>query len=161
MKKMKKVLFPFLLLFALTLGTISVMAADELLGTVVDGSLLTEELEAEGIAYPRVRGSYLSSGSGRITIAGTRQVNVTGNTSAYQKVDKIKVTLHLQRLKSGSWVHVTTLGPKTNTNANYVSNSQTYSVTGGYYYRVYGAHTVIENGSSEAMTSCTDGVWVS
>ena len=161
MKKMKKILFPFLLLCSLALGTISVLAADELLGTEVDGSLLTEELEAEGIAYPRVRGTYLSSGSGRITIAGTRQVTVAGSTSAYRTVDEIKVTLYLQRLKNGNWVHVTTLGPKTKTNANYVSNTKTYSVTGGYYYRVYGGHTVIENGGSEAITSYTDGVWVS
>ena len=160
MKKIKKILFPFLLLFSLVLGSFSALATDELLGTVVDDSLLTEELEAEGIAYPKVRGAYLSSGSGHISIVGTRQVNVSGSTSAYQKVDKIKVTLYLQRLENGSWVHVTTLGPKTNTNANYVSNSKTYSVTGGYYYRVYGGHTVIENGASEAMTSFTNGIKV-
>lgn len=160
MRTIRRVAAPFLLLFCLLLGAMHIAAADELLGTVVDGSLLTAEVEAEGIAYPRLRGSLLSSGSGHISIVGSHQVNVTGSTSAYQTVDKIKVTLYLQRLENGSWGPVSTLGPKTANNAYYVSNSKTYTVDGGYFYRVYGGHTVIKDGSSEAITSCTDGIWV-
>ena len=142
------------------MNTLQVAAADELLGTVVDGSVLTDDLEAESIVYPRARGSYLSSGSGHIVIAGTGSVTVSGSTTAYQNVDQIKVTLFLQRLESGSWVTVATLGPRTKYNTNYVSNSKTYSVARGYYYRVYGGHTAIEGSKSEALTSYTNALWV-
>ena len=160
MKQFKKFVLPLLLLCCFIMSTLQVAAADELLGTVVDGSVLTDGSEAESTVYPRQRGSYLSSGSGRVTIAGTGSVTVSGSTTAYQTVDTIKVTLYLQRLENGQWVHVATLGPRAKYNTNYVSNSKTYSVARGYYYRVSGGHTVIENGSSEALTSYTNGVWV-
>lgn len=160
MKSARRLVLPILLLICFAFGTIHVAAADELLGTVVDGSVLTDEAEAKSTVYPRQRGSYLSSGSGQVTIAGTRKVTVAGSTSAYQKVDKIKLTLYLQRLENGSWVHVLTMGPKTAYNSNYVSNTRTYSVAGGYYYRVTGAHTIIEGSTSETISSASNGVWV-
>ena len=93
MKQLKKLVLPLLLIGCFLMGTLQVAAADELLGTVVDGSVLTDGSEAESTVYPRQRGSYISSGSGRIIIAGTGSVTISGNTSAYQNVDKIKVTL--------------------------------------------------------------------
>ncbi len=160
MKRRCKIIAIMLTLVCLFVCNIQVLAADERLGTIVDGSLLTEETGAETTAYPLARGTYLSSGSGAITIKGARSVAVSGGTSAYQKVDEIKVTLHLQRLVGNQWVTVNTLGPKTAYNAYTVSNSKTYSVTGGYYYRVSGSHIVNEDGRSEAVPSWTDGVWV-
>lgn len=160
MKRIRRMMTPFLLLFCVIMGSIYASAADELLGTVVDGSLLTNETEAESIVYPRARGSFLSSGTGYISIVGPRSVRVSGSTTTYMTVNKVKVTLYLQRLENGRWVHVTTLGPKTAYNDYYVSNSNTYSVAGGYYYRVYGGHTAIKGSSSEALTSFTNGVWV-
>ena len=160
MKQLKKFVLPLLLICCFLMSTLQVVAANELLGTVVDGSVLTDDMEAEDTVYPRQRGSYLSSGSGHIVLAGTGKVTISGNTAAYQNVDEIKVTLYLQRLENGQWVHVATLGPKTNYNTNYVSNSKTYSVTRGYYYRVTGGHTVIKGSKSEALTSATNALWV-
>lgn len=160
MKSLKKIFLPLLLMVGVVLGTLHVTAADELLGTVVDGSVLTDKTDVESVAYPWLRGSYLSSGSGRLAIAGTGSVTLIGSTSAYQVVDEIKVTLRLQRLENGKWVHVLTMGPRTAYNSNYVSNSRTYSVARGYYYRVTGSHTVIEGGRPESTTSATDGIWV-
>ena len=113
--------------------------------------------------YPWARGSYLSHGVGRLTLAGLGQVKMSGDTVAYQTVDEIKITLHLQRLKSdeSGWVHVTTLGPKTAKNTSTVPNSQTYSVAHGYYFRVYGVHTVTHGGKVESATNYSDGIWVS
>lgn len=160
MKKTRKLFLPLLLLICFVLGTIHAAASDELLGTVVDGSVLTDQTEVESTVYPWLRGSYLSSGSGRLSIAGTGSVTMIGSTSAYQKVDEIKVTLRLQRLVNGTWVHVLTMGPRTAYNSNYVSNSRTYSVARGYFYRVTGSHTVIKGGTPESLVSATDGVWV-
>lgn len=161
MRKLKQMMFSTLLLVCLVMTAVPVYAADELLGMVVDGSLLTDEDSAEVTVYPKARGSLLSYGTGSISIAGKRLVMLTGTTAAYKKVEKIKVAMHLQRLESGSWEHVLTMGPKINYKTNLVSNSGTYSVTGGYYYRVYGAHVVINGSTSESTPSSSNGIWVS
>lgn len=160
MKKKCRMIAAVLLTACMMFGSIHVSAADERLGTIVDGSLLTEETEVEGIGYPLARGSYLSSGTGGLTIEGSRSVRISGGTNAYQSVDEIKVTLLLQRLSGSQWVTVNTLGPKTAYNTYTVSNAKTYSVSGGYYYRVAGTHVVNEGSTSEAISSCTNGVWV-
>lgn len=160
MKRILKTILSMFIVCCFIVSTLHVSATEELLGTVVDGSVLTDGTEAESIVYPRQRGSYLSSGSAHITIAGTGSVTITGSTTAYQNVDQIKVTLYLQRLESGSWVTIATLGPRTKYNTNYVSNSKTYSVTRGYYYRVTGGHTAIEGSTTESLVSSTDGIKV-
>lgn len=160
MKKIWKYIMPFVLVVCFAAGNLDVRAADELLGTVVDGSLLTDQAEAESTVYPKLRGTYLSGGSGHLTIAAYGKVTVSGSTSAYQAVDSIKLTLYLQRLQNGSWSHVATLGTKSASNAYYVSNSRTYSVAHGYYYRVYGGHTAVEGKTIESLTSATNGIWV-
>lgn len=160
MKKKLKYALPMLLLFCMLFGVIQVSAADELLGTVVDGSLLTDGTEADYTVTPKARGSYLASGNGNLKLSAYRTLYMSGSTSCYQSVDKVKVTLYLQRLVNGSWVTVQTLGPATGYNTYYVSNNNTYSVAGGYYYRVYGGHTAIEGSTSEAMTSFSNGFWV-
>ena len=161
MKNFKRMAVSMLLVLGLMLMALPVHAADERLGTVVDGSLLTDDTYAEGYGYPRARGSILSYGSGSVAIAGTRKVKMTGSTAAYKTVDQVQVTMFLQRLEGKNWEHVLTMGPKIKYNANYVSNSNTYSVGGGYYYRAYGQHTAINGSTSESVPSYSDGVWVS
>ncbi len=160
MRRVKQMAISVLLVLGLSLTSLPVFAADELLGTVVDGSVLTDDTYAEGYAYPRMRGSILSYGSGSIGIEGTRRVRLTGSTSAYRNVSQVQVTMYLQRLKNGSWSHVLTLGPKIKYNTNYVTNTTVYSVAGGYYYRAYGAHTAINGSTTESSASSSDGVWV-
>lgn len=161
MRETRKIVASVLLLACLALMAVPVSAADELLGTVVDGSLLTEETEAVGYAYPKLRGKYFAYGSGSVSIDGVRQVGLGGTTAAYQNVDQLYVLIYLQRLVDGNWDPVLTMGPKYRYNASYVSNSGSYSVSGGYYYRAYGHHTVKHNGTSEFVPSYSDGIWVS
>jgi hypothetical protein len=153
-------MMPFACLLCFLFGALNVRAADDRLGTVVDGSVLTDQLEAESIVYPLMRGSYLSNGYASLKLAGTGKVTISGNTTAYQTVDEVNVTLYLQRLEDGYWEHVRTLGTKRAYNTNYVSNSATYTVTRGYYYRVTGTHVAIQGSTSEPLSSATDGVWV-
>ena len=160
MPKVKQMIVAVLFVICFVMTALPVYAADELLGTVVDGSLLTDEESAEVTVYPKARGSLLSFGTGGVSIAGSRLVRVVGSTAAYKTVSQVKVTILLQRLKNGSWVHVLTMGPKIKYNANYVSNSNTYSVTGGCYYRAYGLHTVIDS-VTESTSSYSNGIWVS
>lgn len=160
MRKKLKYVIPMIMMLCMMFASLHVSAADELLGTVVDGSLLTDGTEADYTVTPKARGSYLASGNGNLKLSAYRTLYMSGSTSCYQSVDKVKVTLHLQRLVNGSWVTVSSLGPATGYNTYYVSNNNTYSVAGGYYYRVYGGHTAIEGSTSEAMTSFSNGFWV-
>ena len=160
MRKIRRRLLSVLLFACLALGTLTASAEEYEAGSVVDGSVLTHELSAEGIAYPRLRGTYLGSGSGSISVTGPRSVMITGSTTARQTSDSVKVTVHLQQLNNGKWITLASYGPVVKYNNYYVSTSRTYSVSGGYYYRMTGSHTVIENGAFESTTSATNGVWV-
>lgn len=159
MKKVK-ILFLSLIVSCIFLNSMSAMAADERLGTVVDGSLLTDGSEAEGTVQPIARGTYLGYGNGKLTLTGGRNVGVSGSTTCNRTSDQVKVTLHLQRLVGNSWVTEQILGPKVAYNTYYVSNSKNYSVTGGYYYRVKGSHTAIKGSTTETTVSYTDGLWI-
>lgn len=162
MRSIKRSVVSLLLLLCLLVSSVGASAADDRLGEIVDYSLLTEDSEAGLANYPVTYGIYLSSGSGHLSIAGNRKVTVTGSTTAYSVCDKVKVTLYLQRLiGDNKWETVEILGGKTAYDTYYVSNSKTYSVEGGYYYRVSGGHTVIEGKTTESGTSYTDGIWVS
>lgn len=157
-RRIQLFLAPLMLLICFVAGTGVVFA--ETSTTVVDGSKLTHELSAEGIAYPKLRGTYLNNGVGRITVTGSRTVMIAGDTIARQNVDSVKVTLHLQRLEGGSWVTIASYGPTVKYNTYHVTATRTYSVSGGYYYRMRGSHTVIEGDKFESAVSATDGIWI-
>lgn len=160
MPKRSKMIIVLAVVCCMLFGSIPVSAADELLGTVVDGSLLTDGTEADYTVTPKARGTYLSNGTGGLSLTAYRTLYMHGDTSCYQYVDEVNVKLYLQRLENGTWKTVHTLGPKSAYNNYYVSNSKTYSVAGGYYYRVYGGHGAIEGSKSEALTSYSSGFWV-
>lgn len=150
-----------LLIVCFSMSLLNASAADEYLGMVVDGSILTNDNEVTGNTRSAARGVYLSSGSGRLTNNGGGVVNVWGCTSCYKTCDQVKVTLYLQRLVSGTWSTVTTLDTKVAYNTNYVSKSKDVSVTGGYYYRILGSHVAVKGKTTETTTSTTSGMWVS
>lgn len=153
----------FFLVACLLFASITVHAADENLGQVVDGSTLTELTEVSGNVCENdmFRGKYLGTGSATLTNNGNHVLNVWGHTTCNRTSDEVKVTLHLQRYKNGSWSNVTTLDTKVAYNDHYVSNSKNVTVTGGYYYRISGSHTAIKGSVVETTTSVTDGMWVS
>lgn len=160
MKRWCKRIMALTFVCCMLFGSIPAAAADELLGTVVDGSLLTDDTEVTYEILPKARGTYLASGSGDLTLTAYRKLYMSGDTSSYKSVDKIKVHLYLQRLENGNWVTVYTLGPKTAYDTYYVSAGQTYSVAGGHYYRVSGGHTIIKGSTTESQTSYSNGFWV-
>lgn len=148
------------LLSCFLLQSITVTAADDQLGTIVDGSLLTEGTEVEGVVQPIVRGTYLGMGWGFLTVNSGRNVNVSGTTSCNRTSDEVKVTIHLQQLSGGSWHTIRTVGPTVAYNTNFVSTSRDYDVAGGYYYRVSGTHTAIKGKTVETTASYSDGLWI-
>lgn len=159
MQRIKRILALFSVV-CLMISSISVQAADERLGTIVDGSLLTDKTEVELHEAPRARGTYLASGSGTLSIKGTRYVNAFGCTSCYRTCDKVKVTIHLQRLVGNSWSSIAIAGPTTAYDTHYVAREQDYRLVGGSYYRLAGSHTAIKGDKVESLVSYTDGIWV-
>ncbi|MCD8396451.1 MAG: DUF6147 family protein [Lachnospiraceae bacterium] len=160
MKKIRKFSMAVFLL-CMMFGTLHAFAADELLGTVVDGSLLTEETEVTAMAYPKARWTYLSDGTGTLAVTGTRTVRLSGSTTAVQSVDVIYVNMYLQRLVNGTWCtyYIGTRATEYNDYFAYITETG-LSVEGGYYYRAKGSHVINENGTIESISSYTDGIWI-
>lgn len=159
MRKSKLLRVLFLVVSIMT-SSISTYAADERLGTIVDGSLLTDKTEVELHEAPRAKGTYLANGSGTLSILDTRYVNAFGCTSCYRTCDEVKVTIHIQRLVGNSWSSIAISGPTTAYNTYYVDKSQDYRLVGGSYYRLYGTHTAIKDDKFETVVSYTDGIWI-
>ena len=159
-KKRFKTLFSMLMLFCLLLNCINVMAADEHLGEIVDGSVLTDEPEAESTVYSKMRGTFLSNGSCRILNDGNHKITVSGTTSCYVTCDKVKVSLVVDRLEGGRWVSYKVIGTKTAYNNSIVTKTKQLTVPGGYYYRVVSAHDAVKDGKVESLGGGTNGIWV-
>lgn len=160
-KKKAKMLLAVLVILCLITNVGTAFAADDRIGEVVDGSLLTNDTQVEYKEYSRARGTYLNMGSGSLSNLGGRKVYMSGSTSCFRTSDQVKVTLFLQRLEGGSWVNTGQIVTGTSYNTYEVSAGDTFSVTGGYYYRVYGSHIAIKGSTSEACSSYSDGLWVS
>ncbi len=155
-----KTLFSMLMLFCLLLNCMNVLAADEYLGEVVDGSVLTDDQEAEGIAYPRMRGVFLAHGKCGIQNSGNHTIIVSGSTDCYVTCDEVKLTLVVERLVDDSWKTYKVIGTKTAFNNYTVTKEKQLTVTGGYYYRVKSAHVAIKGDTVESFGGATNGIWV-
>lgn len=142
------------------LSSATVFAADDRLGTIVDGSLLTDGTEASVNNQSLARGTYLSYGTGSLYLQGSRSVGVTGATVCHRTCDEVKVKLYLERLVGDNWVNVQIAPTKIAYSTNYVSDSQTYSVAGGYYYRMSGTHIAKKGSTTETTFSYSNGIWV-
>lgn len=142
------------------MGALHASAADERVGTVVGGSLLTDEDHAEAVIYPLARGSVLSQGTGSLNIVAGRTFSINGSTSCYQTVSYVNVTLYVQHLSGSTWVTDYVIPTKTAYNTYYVSNSTRRSVSGGYYYRIAGTHVAKKGGDMESIYSYSNGIWV-
>ena len=160
MKKIVKMLVASILMLCLLTNGISTLAADSQLGEIIDGSILTDNMSAEYTENSRTKGTYLASGTGSILNLGGRKVQISGSTNCHRISDEVRVTLSLQRLEGGSWVYVNSLSPVSAYNTSRVSTSGTFSVTGGYYYRVHGSHTAKKGNVSETCSSNSDGIWI-
>lgn len=95
------------------------------------------------------------SGGCSITKLSSSSVRCFGYSECPEYDPAIGIVIRLQAYYDGAW-H--TLQTKTRTiGGTYVSTSQDYSVTPGYYYRTYAIHS-IANGTTD--TSCTSSIYV-
>lgn len=159
MKRGFKILTLFFVI-CFMMGTMHVSAADERVGTVVGGSLLTDEDHAETVVYPLARGAFLSQGTGSLQIVAGRTFSINGSTSCYQTVSSVTVTLYVQHLSGSTWVTDYKIPTKTAYNTYYVSTSTQRSVSGGHYYRIAGVHVAKKGQDIESLYSYSNGIWV-
>lgn len=130
------------------------------LGTVVDGSLLTNELQAEADSRSLLRGNYLSYGTTSIVNHEDGTVGVGGSTVAHVVCDKLYLTITLQQKVGDDWYDYRTW-ESTKRDSAILSKGYTVEVPSGFYYRVKGLHLVEENGdNSESQVTHSDGIWV-
>lgn len=168
MKKGKKVisfLVCFLFVFSL-MGTV-IEASGPMDGQVVDGSVLTSEIEVfdERDLIPQnpfdiaPYGTYLSNGAASITDKGNGVVYISGETSCYRYSDEVYVEIFLEKLSNGSWSTLKTQSGIAY-NTYFVSTTVSFTVSKGYYYRVKGIHYAKKGSKMESVTTCTNGIYV-
>lgn len=110
--------------------------------------------EFEPMAY-----QYLRSGKVTLSNAGSGTLYVYGETLAKQVVSTVEVTVILQQYKNGAWVDVWSERAVRN-NASSVNIDKIVAVPKGYYYRVYGIHSVSHAGVTETNHTLSGSVYV-
>lgn len=138
---------------AIVTNGLEIKAAEDL--EYIDGSYLLNEEESEGAALLKTKGIYLGSGLSSIKKMGTGKIAAGGNTIGQTTVDKISITVEVQRLVDGRW-KTYTMWSATNYCAPSVSTSKVLNVPTGYYYRVYCIHSA----NSDSSGSFTNGIYI-
>lgn len=111
-------------------------------GTIVDGSLLTNEDSSIGRTFnSTLRGKHLMDGESGISKAGNGRIYVYGQTTANHDVDFVAVLMYVERLdeSDGEWGHVKAYTADAR-NTYYIIVDDTLKVDRGYYYRVHCDH---------------------
>lgn len=151
----------FAVVFVLSLSGKKVYAEEpQYLGNVVDGSVLTDENEAEDFEQTRLRNSYLAQGFIKITNNGNGVVGIGGSTSCYVTCDVVKLNLYLERSKGDSNFSSYKSFTYTVNNDSSLTRSLNYAVEKGYYYRLRGYHYASKNGKAENLGSRTNGIYI-
>lgn len=166
--KMKKsfgkwgcILVIFFAVFMTALNEETVYADEpQYLGTEINGSVLTDQSEAEDLQQSRLRNSYLAQGFVKITNNGNGVVGIGGSTTCFVTCDVVKLNLYLERSKGDSNFSSYKSFTYTANDTNSLGRSMNYAVEKGYYYRLRGYHYASENGKAENLISRTNGIYI-
>lgn len=163
MKSVKKFLAIMLSLISILSFNINVSAEEnwqDLLGTVVDGSVLTDAKDSTGYAREKItRGYYLSDGSSYIEDKGNGLIYIAGSTSCYRTAEEVEANVYLQKLVNGNWTTVT-YQKHCEYDTYYAHNGFYIKVTPGYFYRTLTVHSATTGDTVESLTSITDGLYI-
>lgn len=151
----------FVLSMALMMGCFNLSAyAEETTYPMVLHTYTSTEDYASDEWSTAQRGAYLLSGTSCIARESSTQINISGDTTATQVCDKIVLTLYVERSKSYATGYSTYKSYiYTAQNAYQLAKEISYiTVERGYYYRVYGVHSVTHNGTTETTNSVTNPI---
>lgn len=155
------ILAMFIGVLVLSLNEETVYAEEpQYLGTIIDGSVLTNQSEAEDLQQTRLRNSYLAQGFVKITNNGKGVVGIGGTTTCFVTCDVVKLNLYLERSKGDSNFSSYKSFTYTAYDTNSLGRSMNYAVEKGYYYRLRGYHYASKNGKAENLGSRTDGIYI-
>lgn len=116
--------------------------------------------EVSDTAQVLQKGAYLSSGGLRLTDKGRGKVGIYGDTTAYQKCDKLYLEIYLEQSTNGRNFYSYLPWEYSASNVSSLSKSFTKSVPKGYYYRLRGYHAAKEGGVKESTSTMTNGLYI-
>jgi len=90
-------------------------------------------------------------GSCSISKLSSSSVEISGTTTCSPASPAVTITLKLQAYYNGDWQTLASIS-KTESGTS-VSLSRTYSVTPGYYYRVYATHSVADGSKTYSYSN--------
>lgn len=155
------ILAMFIGVLTLSLNEKTIYASEpQYLGEIVDGSVLTNDMEAEDYQQIRLKNSYLYDGFIKITNNGNGIVGIGGSTNCFVTCDVVKLNLYLERSKGDSNFSSYKSFTYTAYNTNALGKSLNYAVEKGYYYRLRGYHYASKNGKAENLGSRTNGIYI-
>lgn len=124
------------------------------MGEDISFSELMTEDALIGYAELLTKGVYLADGYSTISKISSTKIGAGGVTNAAVKC-RVSTNAIVERLKSGSWVRVTSW--TTTVNSGYSAMvSKSLTVTTGYYYRVRCVHYA----STDYSSSYTSNLWM-
>ena len=119
-----------------------------------------KETEVSDTWYSIGRGVYLMSGIGKLAQGDSGYVLCDGYTMAKFDCDRVYLRIYLDESDNGEdgW-HTLDYWTDVAENASVATTeSGPYQITKDKYYRVKGAHSVTQDGYTEATTTCTDAL---
>lgn len=88
-----------------------------------------------------------------------KSINYGGTTSSAQDEDVIRVTVILKEQRNGTWQEIARISKELE-DTDYVSTSDTVTVSGGHYYKVFSTHYT-KTGTVESTSSGhTSSYWI-
>lgn len=118
----------------------------------------TKEDFAEDTSYSLLRGNNLNFGNAKISKLASNEINIYGLTQCHRECDEVWLDLYLEQKNNGSY-GTYDYWHFYDTDATSLSKSLNVLVPSGHYYRVRGYHAA-KDGSKEAVTTLTSGIWV-
>ena len=145
---------------------LGVVIAATVLTTSVQASNIMDELTetettadcAEDTSYSLLRGNNLNYGSIKISKIASNEIAIYGLSQCHRECDEVWLELFLEQKDNGSY-YTYRNWDFYDTNKTSLSASLTVIVPKGHYYRLRGYHAA-KDGSKEATTTLTDGIWV-
>lgn len=158
----KKIMSTISLVLAISFLFCGTLNAEENTLRQVDGSYLTNQETSESVVKDNIaRGEHLMDGSCTISKAGIGKIYVYGQTTANHTVDKVTVTVYVDKYnsKTDNW-DIIEVWDKESKDTYYVSTAKRLNVERGTYYRVRSEHVVYKGDDFEETACFTDGIMI-
>ena len=150
-----------IMIFTMTFNMVNVQAESlDYLGSIIDGSVLTNDNEALGTYKSIARSTYLLEGFVRITNNGKGYVGITGGTECNVSCNTVKLNVYLERSNGDGNFYSYKKWENVDYNTDCLYFSTQIKVEKGYYYRLRGYHSCTKKGVTENGGSRTDGIYI-